>query len=259
MDDEIELTGGNMGPVSRHGDRVLRSSGPWTPAVHRLLDHCRAAGVTEVPRPFGIDERGREVVEFLPGTVPAYPMPAWVWEPRALVSSAALLRRFHDASASADRSGPWRSAPREPAEVVCHNDVAPYNLVFREGQAAGLIDLDFASPGPRIWDLAYLAYRVVPLSTDRADGFTDAERLERLTLLLEAYTEQSLPEGTQAITVTSTLATVIERLRALAAFSRQQAIELANRELAEHAELYDRDAAYVRDLGVADCRTTLEP
>ncbi|PZP13744.1 MAG: hypothetical protein DI611_14010 [Brachybacterium faecium] len=259
MDDEIELAGGNMGPVFRRGDRVLRSSGPWTPSVHRLLEHCRAVGMDAVPRPFGIEADGREVLEFLPGVVPAYPMPAWVWEPAALRSSAALLRRFHDASASADRSGPWRSAPREPAEVVCHNDVAPYNVVFREGQAAGLIDLDFASPGPRIWDLAYLAYRVVPLSTDRADGFTDAERLERLALLLDTYTEQTLPEGTQAITVTSTLATVIERLQALAAFSRQQAAQLANPELAEHAELYDRDAAYVGDLGIADCRTTLEP
>lgn len=248
MDDEIALAGGNMGPVSRRGDQVLRSSGPWTPAVHRLLEHCRAARIDAVPRPFGIEADGREVLEYLPGVVPAYPMPAWVWEPAALRSSAALLRRFHDASASADRSGPWRSAPREPAEVVCHNDVAPYNVVFREGQAAGLIDLDFASPGPRIWDLAYLAYRVVPLSTDRADGYTDAERLERLALLLEAYSAVDPVESTQPMTITAIIDTAIDRLQALAAFSRQQAVQLANPELAEHAELYDLDSDYIRSL-----------
>ncbi len=29
--------------------------------------------------------------------------------------------------------------------------------VFRDGLAVGLIDWDYASPGPRLWDLAHLA------------------------------------------------------------------------------------------------------
>lgn len=256
MGEEIALAGGNMGPVSRRGATVLRPGGPWSPAVHRLMEHCRAAGVTEVPRPLGFDEAGREIVEFLPGTVPAYPMPRWVWQRPALTSSADLLRRFHDASASADRAGPWRFEPREPAEVVCHSDFAPYNLVFRDGRAVGVIDLDFASPGPRIWDLAHLAYRVVPLSTDRADGFDDDERLDRLEALLRAYAGTDRLESTMSLTVSSVLETVIDRLRILAGFSRHQSVEQQNPELYGHAELYDRDVAYVRGLldstGVGD-------
>lgn len=245
-DDEHELTGGNMGPVTRRGRQVLRTSGPWTQAVHRLLEHCRAAGMDAVPRPYGIEADGREVLEYLPGTVPAYPMPPWVWGRDALTSSAALLRRFHDASASADRTGPWRFEPREPAEVVCHSDFAPYNLVFRDGRATGIIDLDFAAPGPRIWDLAYLAYRVVPLSTDRADTFTDRERLDRLTLLLEAYSGGDPVAGAQPMTVTAILDTAIGRLQVLADLSRQQAVEQEKPELAEHADLYDLDSDYIR-------------
>lgn len=38
------------------------------------LEHCRAVGLDAVPQPIGLDEDGREVLEFLPGTVPGYPI-----------------------------------------------------------------------------------------------------------------------------------------------------------------------------------------
>ncbi|MDO5285926.1 MAG: phosphotransferase [Actinomycetia bacterium] len=237
---ETPLAGGSTGPVWRRGDEVLRTAGPWTPAVHRLLAHCRAAGLTEVPEPRGV-EGGREVLSYLPGEVPAYPLPAWVWRPEALVSSVELLRRYHEAAATADRSGPWRSPSQEPVEVVCHNDVAPYNIVYRDGRAVGLIDADYASPGPRLWDLAYLAYRIVPLTWDRADGFSDAERRQRLRLLCQTYGASARPE--------QLLPVVAERLVELAAFSERRAVELSRPELAEHAVGYRRDVGYVISWG----------
>lgn len=240
---ERVLAGGNMGPVSRRGDVVLRVAGSWTPAVHRLLAHCRDQEMDGVPEPRGVetDERHgeREVLEYLEGDVPAYPMPAWSWAPEALDSTVALLRRFHLVSATADRTGPWRSPVHDPVEVVCHNDAAPYNMVFRDGRAVGLIDVDHASPGPRIWDLAYLAYRIVPLTTDRADGFTDAQRDARLDRLLSTYAEP-------AITADRLLATAAERLDELAVFSVAKAVELDKPELADHARLYESDAMAIR-------------
>ena len=50
------------------------------------------------------------------------------------------------------------------------------------------------------------------------------------------------------LTVSSVLETAIDRLRILADFSRHQSAEQQNPELSEHAELYDRDVAYVRGL-----------
>ena len=159
MDAEQPLAGGNMGPVSRRGDEVLRTAGPWTPNVHRLLQLCADSGIEEIPRPLGYTEDGRERLSYLPGTVPAYPMPEWVWTSEVLDDAAHLLRRLHDASLplAAVPDG-WRSPVRQPAEVVCHNDFAPYNLVFDDGRLVGVIDFDYCSPGPRLWDLAYLAY-----------------------------------------------------------------------------------------------------
>lgn len=225
-----------MGDVVREGATVFRPSGEWTPAVHRLLSHLTAAGVAGVPRPLGITEDWREVLSFVEGTVPTYPMPGWVWSETALESAARLLRRVHDATAGVDLQGPWRSPIREPVEVVCHNDFAIYNLVFDGEAVVGVIDWDFASPGPRLWDLAYLAYRIVPLSSgDRRDGFTDEDRGRRLQRLLATYGSNAEPREVMAV--------LHQRLLALAAFSDDMAGRLDKPELGEHARLYRYDAA----------------
>ena len=51
----------------RIGDTVRRPTGPWTPTIHALLQHLRAAGCVAVPEPLGIDDRGREIISLLPG------------------------------------------------------------------------------------------------------------------------------------------------------------------------------------------------
>ena len=64
---EIPLAGGSMTAVVRVGDTVRRAAGPWTPTIHALLRHVRAAGFTAAPEPLGLDEQGREILSFLPG------------------------------------------------------------------------------------------------------------------------------------------------------------------------------------------------
>ena len=61
------------------------------------------------------------------------------------------MQRFHAASSTfvpADRDT-WSDELADPASgaVVCHNDVCLENVVFRDGQAVGLLDFDFAAPG----------------------------------------------------------------------------------------------------------------
>lgn len=216
----------------RAGDRVLRQAGPWTDSVHALLRHLRARGLGWVPEPHGWAADGREAVGFLAGEVPAYPMPGWVWEDAVLVDAARWLRALHDATLDFDLAGRcWRMPAHEPVEVVCHNDFAPYNLVFRDRRLAGVIDWDTASPGPRVWDVAYLAYRLVPLT---APGNPDAiasprsERERRLELLCAAYGGL---EPSQVVAIT------VRRLDELMLLRRD-------------VELYAADAAHLRAGGV---------
>ncbi|OFE15480.1 hypothetical protein BA895_06125 [Humibacillus sp. DSM 29435] len=224
-----------MGPVLRRGDTVVRQAGEWTPAVHRLLRHLDAAGIRGVPGVLTSTNPKQEVLTFLDGDVPGYPMPAWVWNEASLRSAGSLLRQMHDATTECPPQGPWRSPVHEPAEVICHNDFAPYNLVFRGSEVVGVIDWDYASPGPRVWDLAYLAYRLVPLSSgDHADGFTERERQLRLDLLMDAYGTRFEPAPFRRV--------VRNRLTELAELSDEMAAALSKPELAEHAMFYRADA-----------------
>ena len=235
--DEVPLVGGNMGAVTRRGEEVLRPAGAWTSNVHRLLALYASAGIEGTPRPLGVTPDGRERLTFVAGTVPGHPMPDWVWSERVLTDAAVLLRRLHDASTPlAGVHEGWRSPVREPAEVVCHNDFAPYNLVFDAGRVVGVIDFDYSSPGPRIWDLAYLAYRLAPLTGAlESEPFTPAERNDRLERLIAAYGLYASPS--------EVVATTVLRLRDLADFSDRAAVDLGNPELARHAVGYRADAA----------------
>src|SRR5690606_4642909 len=115
-----------------------------------------AAGVVGVPAWHGVDEQGREIYDYLPGEVGNYPLSEHVRSERALVSAARMLLTVHDASVPLINDAvPWRFPPMKPVEVICHGDFAPYNCVFRDGEAVGVIDFDTATPGPRHWDLAY--------------------------------------------------------------------------------------------------------
>lgn len=244
----VPLVGGNMNTPVRFGDVVARPAAPWSATTQRLLGHLHARGLTWVPRPAGFDAPGRELVGYLPGEVPRYPLPRWVWDGEILRTSGRMLGDLHTASVDFDRTGAvWQLPVHEPAEVICHNDVAPYNLVFDSGhRVSGLIDWDTASPGPRVWDLAYLAYRLVPLT---GPANTDAPwtggsiRRRRLADLLAAYTAAA------GVTVAAVdvLATVATRLIDLAEFTDARAADRP--ELSAHAVLYRADAAWIPEQG----------
>lgn len=235
MEEEI-LAGGNSNRVSRIGGHVYRDAGPWTPAVHKLLALLRASGITEVPEAIGYDKDGREILSFLSGDVGSYPLPQWLWTPEILDDAGKLLRRIHDASVPLVHEGlSWGMETHQPAEVICHNDVAPYNMTFVDGKLSGLFDFDTASPGPRIWDLAYLAYRLVPFADDTEDcGLTIGERLLRLDRLIAAYGESFSRREVFLIIAT--------RLDELALYTEKRAAETGEEAFLKHAEMYRNDS-----------------
>jgi hypothetical protein len=193
--DEQPLVGGiaNAGAVVRVGPHVLRPSSPHSASVHAFLRAVRRAGFEGVPAPVGIDDDGRERLVFIDGDVPVQPYPEWSQSDAALVSVAGLLRRLHDAAREFDPRGCiWADALADPAggTLVCHNDVAPDNVVFRDGVAVALIDFEFAAPGRPVYDLAHLARLFVPVEDDVDQarlGFHSADRAARLRLVADAY------------------------------------------------------------------------
>lgn len=233
------LAGGNMNAVVRSGDTVLRNAGAWTPTVHRYLRYLRTAGIDWVPQPLGIDGE-RERLSFVEGDVPLYPLPPWVWDDSVIVAGAQRLRDVHDASIGFGLDGAiWQSPTKVPAEVVCHNDFAPHNFAFDDGVIVGAIDFDMCSPGPRLWDIAYFATRVVPLTEttpEGAPGMGDARR--RVELLLRSY-------GSDA-SWQDVLRVAVIRLHDLAEMSTKKASELGRPHLLRDADEYASDARFLR-------------
>ncbi|MFF7725840.1 phosphotransferase enzyme family protein [Streptomyces sp. NPDC008001] len=244
---EIELTGGGTTQVVRVGETVRRTVRPWSGNVHRLLDHLNRAGIAGVPRWHGIDDSGREVLDYLPGTVGNYPLSADVRSEQALITAARLLRRLHDATADLAQTlgDGWQAPPIDPVEVICHSDFAPYNCVFEGQETVGVIDFDYARPGPRHWDLAYALYRFAPLTHPaNEDGFGDLrEQAQRAGLFLRSY-GCTPAEGQAAVR------TVAPRLQALVDLMRESAAggdENFQRAIDEgHVDLYLRDIEYVQ-------------
>jgi aminoglycoside phosphotransferase (APT) family kinase protein len=253
MDEEI-LTGGHMNMVVRIGDTVRRPAGAWTPTIHRLLCHARERGVSWAPVPQGYDDVGREILSFIAGDVP-HEMPKWVWSEVVLTDVARALREWHDMTSGFNRVGAvWSSDAHEPGEVICHNDFAPYNCVFRDGRFAGAIDFDLCSPGPRLWDIAYTAYRYVPLmppaKADVPDGacecspFEVAEMCSRLGSFLAAYAGGSVPVRYSHATVFDM---AVQRLGAIADWTANHVTRTGNTTLEKHAQMYRAHARWINN------------
>lgn len=194
-EDGEPLEGGFVNTVVRIGDTVRRTGGAWTPSVHALLLHLERVGFAEAPRALGVDERGREILTFLPGeAMPWTDWPAYLRGDEGPAMLGALLRRYHDAVRTfrPPDGAVWRNplAPRE-GQLIRHGDFSPFNVLWRDGRPTGVIDWDFAQPGAAITDLAYLAWQVVPLQGEgrvREYGFTDGiDRAARLRALCSAY------------------------------------------------------------------------
>jgi Ser/Thr protein kinase RdoA (MazF antagonist) len=179
LTDEEPLTGGNVtAGVIRAGDTVRRPAGPWTDAVDALLTHLHAVGFTAAPRPLGRDDRGRQVLEYIPGDLTA-PTPA------ELPSVGRMLADLHEAvrDFAAPPGAVWnRLIPPDREELICHNDVAPWNLV-RSPRGWVLIDWDSAAPASRLWDIAYAAQSMGGLQP----GLPVAEAAARVRAFTDGY------------------------------------------------------------------------
>ena len=181
--------------VYRHGDVVVRETGPWRATVHSLLRHLEEAGFNGSPRLVGsgVDSDGREILRDIEGEF-TEPGP-WSLEGAAAVGQ--LVRELHDATVSyrppADAIwSPWFGRPLGgPGREIGHCDVAPWNIVVREGLPVAFIDWDFAGPINPLVDLAQACWLNAKLySDDVADqeGLPPlAERARQLSAMVGAY------------------------------------------------------------------------
>ncbi|MEK4978028.1 MULTISPECIES: aminoglycoside phosphotransferase family protein [Bacillales] len=181
--------------VVRRGQVVYRPCGEWTPSVHSLLRHLKQAGFTSLPDIIdsGRNEEGQETLSYVEGEF-VHPGP---WSDEAIVAVGRLLRQLHDASAtfSPGPQGVWKPwFLRELGDagvVYSHGDIAPWNMVTRDGMPYALIDWEFAGPVHPLVELARVCWLFPQLHDDDVAervGLPDANaRARQLRLLVDAY------------------------------------------------------------------------
>jgi hypothetical protein len=192
---ERQLKGGGSSRAVRVGGTVRRAAGPWTPAVHDLLVYLADNGFEYAPRPLGFDERGREILTYLPGEAAHRPWPEVLLTDAGLEQVAKVLRQYHDVVRG------YVPPPREvwrlgrikwqPGMIIRHGDLGPWNTLWAGGKLTGLVDWDFAEPGEALVDLAQLAWYFVPLRGEqgwRKAGFDqEPDFRHRLEVLAASY------------------------------------------------------------------------
>ncbi|WP_214769144.1 aminoglycoside phosphotransferase family protein [Exiguobacterium sp. s133] len=255
---EQPLTGGNVSAVSRAGDTVRREQKPDSPRIHRLLVHLEKKEYPASPRFLGIDPQNREILSYLDGEAGNYPLKAYMWSEAVLEETARLLRQFHDATADFEVPASWEPLDNTPLPyaVICHNDFAVYNVIFKDKKPIGVIDFDLAAPGPRIWDIAYTLYTFVPLSRHHHDEHgrqvdydpvTGPDRIKRrIDIFLAAYGMPELKEqlfDTLLLRIEALLLT-IHRKAAHGEEAFQWMIEEG------HATHYEQELAFIKQHGV---------
>ncbi|MFD0715714.1 aminoglycoside phosphotransferase family protein [Paenibacillus sp. GCM10027626] len=191
--DEIVLSPDKS--VIRQGNVVLRPAGPWTPSVHSFLRHLQSSGFTEAPSIVGsgVDAEGRETLSFVAGEF-VHPGP---WSDAALVQVGQMLRRLHNTSEAFQPTAdaewkPWFLQKLGGSRlVISHGDVAPWNVVTRDGMPVALIDWEFVGPVDPLMELARVCWLFPQLHDDDVAERVGLPALDvrarQLRLLVDAY------------------------------------------------------------------------
>jgi hypothetical protein len=190
--DEERLPGGNLGGAVRVGNTVRRATGPWTPAVHSLLDYL-GTRVSHVPRVIGYDDRDREVLSYLPGRV--VDQQTEMLTPAQIASIVRWTRTFHVAVVGFTHAGPWRFFPVDEPTIIGHNDIAPYNVCFDGDELVGVFDWDLSGPTTPLLELAFIAWNCVPMWRDIGPELAAS----RLKVIAAAYGEFDAHQILQAV------------------------------------------------------------
>lgn len=152
------------------------------------------------------------------------------------------MSRFHQASSTivSLEEDKWMLSYDGPLEneVICHNDIAPYNMTFQEDIPYKMIDFDTCYPAPRIWDIVYALYHFVSITNK---DFSDIYIGECLTIFFKTY-GMEYPE--QFFTI------MVKRLEALIDtinYRAKNKEEVFTKMLADgHVDFYNKEIAYIK-------------
>jgi hypothetical protein len=134
------------------------------------LGHLSSVGVNYAPGVVGRDEQGREVLTYIEGEDSGSPLIAPLLSDNGVfvvARVASALQKALAACACPEDAG-WQFCTGRPrsGQMLQHGDLGPWKMIWESNQVAGIIDWDFVHPGDNLYDIAHLAWFVVPFMDD---------------------------------------------------------------------------------------------
>jgi len=208
---------GGRDEIIRIQNDIRRPSGQWSKYVAKFLVFLHENGFDKAPKFIRFMDNGDELVSYVEGNVENELSYDLMKSDKVLISAAKLLREYHDVSSqyiqllTGDET--WMLAVKDPVEVMCHGDFAPYNTAMIGKKAVGIIDFDTLHPGNRLWDIAYALYRWVPMVDNKNTGCLNNPGyiLKRIGVFMDAYRYKKISYG-------EIIECIIERLEYLVEF-----------------------------------------
>lgn len=206
------LKGGQNTTVIKIGNSVHRTMSSNSQFVHEILQFLEKKNYKYSPRYLGIDPEGREVLSFFEGETGH----SITWTKESLIQVITMMRELHDTTFNTDLSG--------KNKVICHRDIAPWNIIFLNNQPVGFIDFDGAEPGSRTDDLAYFIWTALEVGARS----NDQNIFDKIIILCKSYGEID-PE--KFITsLVQEQRKVLKHRKYLAAHSDKQELQIFSRE-----------------------------
>lgn len=143
------------------------------------------------------------MLSYIEGDAPQGLTPSFYGDIGVVESVARLIREFHDCvrtfDVPANAIWRWRSGVPSEGEIICHNDLVPWNVIFQRTKPVAFIDWDMAGPDRPIADIAYAVVHFVPLHDDErciSLGWRHPpQRGPRLRAFCDAYGLSSAERG----------------------------------------------------------------
>lgn len=197
--------------VIRKENTVLRPVEPWSGNIRLFLEHLFGKGLP-VPRFFGVNEDGQEILEFIEGDR-VHP---GKWSDAALIEVGRLVASLHRAALdfTMPRNGLWKPwCLRETGygeKICCHGDIAPWNMLTKNAMPAALIDWEMAGPLDPVIELARVCWLFPQLFDDDLKAIHDLpsaeKRAAQVRMICDAY---GLPPGQRSVFLEKILEAVI--------------------------------------------------
>lgn len=193
--EDILLSHGGPTNVHQRGRVIIKDTGPWAKTVHSLLRHLETVGFAGAPRVVGsgFDADGREMLTYVEGEF----ADTGPWSLDGAAGVGRLLRELHQATSSYRPPSdaiwqPWFGRVLGGSKrIISHCDVAPWNIVARNGLPVALIDWEHAGPVNPIVELAQACWLNAKLHDDyvaQLDGLPSLkERAQHLRAIIDAY------------------------------------------------------------------------